>query len=69
MWIIIFSYTVQAMEAIMVLLRDRGTAPLKKPCRPCSWEGTETEVHSDITAVSTRTFTSIRPRQLPCRCM
>lgn len=33
---IICSYTVQAMAAIMVLLRDRGTAPLKKPWSPCS---------------------------------
>lgn len=33
---IICSYTVHAMAAIMVLLRARGTAPLKKPWSPCS---------------------------------
>lgn len=33
---IIFSYTVHVMAAIMVLLSDRGTAPLKKPWIPCS---------------------------------
>lgn len=35
---IICSYTVHAMAAIMVLLSERGTAPLKNPWSPCSWE-------------------------------
>lgn len=37
-WAISCSYTVHAIAAIMVLLRERGTAPRKKPTNPWSWQ-------------------------------